>query len=40
MIGLYNIENVPVTMLLDPEGKIIAINVHANELEKLLKKLL
>lgn len=40
MIGLYYIENVPATMLLDPEGKIIAINVHANELEKLLKKLL
>ena len=40
MIGLYNIVNVPTTMLLNPEGKIIAINVHADELEKLLKKLL
>ncbi len=36
MIDLYNIVNVPTTFLLDPDGKIIAKNVHPEELEKIL----
>ena len=39
MIELYNIVNVPTTILLDPEGKIIGMNLHAQELEKLLEEL-
>jgi peroxiredoxin len=40
MIELYSIVNVPTTMLVDPEGKIVAMNLHADELENLLSKLL
>jgi len=38
MVELYNIVNVPTTMLLDPEGKIIAKNLHPKDLEKLLEE--
>jgi peroxiredoxin len=40
IIQLYNIVNVPMTFLLDPEGKIIAKNIHADQLEKLLVEVL
>ena len=40
MIELYGIVNVPTTMLLDPEGRIIAMDLHAIELEKLLGEVL
>ncbi len=38
MIKLYNIVNVPTTILLDPEGKIIAKNIHSDELESILSE--
>jgi len=38
MIQLYNIVNVPTTILLDPEGKIIAKNIHSGELEEILEE--
>lgn len=37
MVDLYNIVNVPTTFLLDPEGVIIAKNIHATELAHILK---
>lgn len=40
IIELYGIVNVPTTLLLDPEGKIIAKNLHASDLEKKLSELL
>ena len=40
MIDLYNIFTVPTTFLLDPEGKIIAKNIHAKELENFLLEVL
>ena len=40
MIDLYNIVNVPTTILLDPEGTIIAKHVHADELEQILLEVL
>lgn len=40
MIELYNITNVPTTFLLDPDGKIIAKNIHADALENILKEVL
>lgn len=40
MIDLYNITNVPTTFLLDPDGKIIAKNIHPEELEKILFEIL
>jgi len=40
MIDLYNIVNVPTTFLLDPDGRIIAKNVHPEELEKILVEVL
>jgi peroxiredoxin len=40
MIELYGIVNVPTTILLDPEGKIVALDLHAIELEKLLGEVL
>lgn len=40
MLQLYNISNVPTTFLLDPEGRIIAKNIHANELEEILARVL
>jgi len=36
IIELYNIQSVPTTILLDPQGKIIAKNLHAKDLENLL----
>lgn len=38
MIQLYNIVNVPTTIFLDPEGKIIAKNIHSRELEAILEE--
>ena len=38
MVALYNIANVPTTFLLDPEGVIIAKDLHAADLEKILKE--
>lgn len=38
LIQLYNIVNVPTTILLDPQGKIIAKNIHSHELDLILKK--
>ena len=38
MIQLYNIVHVPTTILLDPQGKIIAKNIHSQELESILKE--
>lgn len=38
MIELYNIVNVPTTILLDPEGKIIAKNIQSHELDMILKE--
>lgn len=38
MIQLYNIVNVPTTMLLDPQGKIIAKNIHSRELDLILSE--
>lgn len=38
MIQLYNIVHVPTTILLDPQGKIIAKNIHSLELESILKE--
>ncbi|MCK5702904.1 MAG: hypothetical protein KAI29_17195 [Cyclobacteriaceae bacterium] len=32
MIQLYNIVHVPTTILLDPQGKIIAKNIHSQVL--------
>jgi hypothetical protein len=40
MIELYNITNVPTTFLLDPDGKIIAKNIHPEELKKILFEIL
>lgn len=40
MIDLYNIVNVPTTILIDPKGKIIAKNVHADELAQILLEVL
>jgi peroxiredoxin len=40
MIQLYNITNVPMSFLLDREGKIIAKNIHADQLEQLLVEVL
>jgi peroxiredoxin len=40
MIQLYNITNVPMTYLLDPEGTIIAQNIHVGQLEQLLVEVL
>lgn len=40
MIELYGIVNVPTTILLDPKGEILAIDLHADELEESLLKLL
>lgn len=40
MIQLYNITNVPMSFLLDPEGKIVAKNLHSDQLEKLLVEVL
>lgn len=40
MVELYNITNVPMTFLLDPDGKIIAKNLHATDLENILEELL
>ena len=40
MIDLYNIVNVPTTILLDPKGEIIAKNIHAAELEAYLDTVL
>ena len=40
IIPIYNISNVPSTFLLDKEGKILAKNIHANELEEWLRSLL
>ena len=40
MVALYNITNVPTTFLLDPDGVIIAKNLHATDLENLLEELL
>lgn len=37
MIDLYNITSVPTTFLLDPDGVIIAKNIHADELEEILE---
>ena len=39
IIELYNIQSVPTTILLDPEGKIIAKNLHAKDLENLLSEI-
>ncbi len=36
---LYGINQIPFNYLLDPKGKIIAINLHGNELQKELKRL-
>ncbi len=38
LIQLYNIVNVPTTILLDPHGKIIAKNIHSHELDLILKE--
>jgi hypothetical protein len=38
LIQLYNIQNVPTTFLLDPEGKILAKNIHSQELDLMLKE--
>jgi peroxiredoxin len=38
MLPLYNIESVPMTYLIDPEGKIIAKNIHAEQLETILSQ--
>jgi peroxiredoxin len=38
LIELYNIQNVPTTFLLDPEGKILAKNIHSRELDLMLKE--
>ena len=40
MIDLYNIVNVPTTILLNPKGEIIAKNIHAVELEEYLETVL
>jgi len=40
MIELYNITFVPTTMLLDPQGRIVAKNIHYNELEAILGSIL
>lgn len=40
MIELYNITNVPTTLFLDPEGRIIAKNLHYSELDQMLDELL
>jgi len=40
MIELYNISNVPTTILLDPEGRIVAKNIHFNELDSILQEVL
>ena len=37
LIELYNITNVPTTLLLDPGGVIIAKNIHADGLAKILQ---
>ena len=36
LIGLYNIEGIPMTFLLNPKGEIIAKNIHADDLEHIL----
>ncbi|MCK5279549.1 MAG: thioredoxin family protein, partial [Cyclobacteriaceae bacterium] len=38
MIQLYNIVNVPTTILLDPKGEIIAKNIHSQELGAILEQ--
>lgn len=38
LIQLYNIVNVPTTILLDPQGRIIAKNIHSHELDLILKE--
>jgi len=38
LIQLYNITSVPTTFLLDPQGVIIAKNIHATELKKILEE--
>lgn len=38
--GLYGIQAIPQNYLIDPQGKIIAKNLHGDQLEKLLGKLL
>lgn len=37
---LYGIQAIPQNFLIDPQGKIIAKNLHGDELDKLLRKLL
>ncbi len=38
--GTYGIRAIPMNFLIDPQGKIIAKNLHGNDLSTLLKKLL
>lgn len=38
--GMYGIQAIPQNFLIDPQGKIIAKNLHGSALENLLKKLL
>ena len=40
MAGLYGISSLPCSMLIDPQGKIIANNLRRNELEEKLSKLI
>lgn len=40
VVGSYNIESIPYTVLLDKEGKIVAKNLRGEELEKKLAELM
>lgn len=40
VVGLYNIESIPFSVLIDPEGKILATNLRGNMLEEKLAEVL
>ncbi|WP_164108705.1 MULTISPECIES: peroxiredoxin family protein [Sphingobacterium] len=40
VVGLYGIQAIPQNFLIDPQGKIVAKNLHGDQLGKLLGKLL